>query len=47
MGYNYIYWDGRDEYGGLLANGVYLYKISVKNDNNEKINKIGRIAIAK
>lgn len=24
-------WDGRDEYGDLLANGVYLYKVTVKN----------------
>ena len=24
-------WDGRDQYGDLLANGVYLYKVTVKN----------------
>ena len=24
------YWDGRDEYGDLLANGVYLYKVDAK-----------------
>lgn len=25
-------WDGRDEYGDLLANGVYLYQVIVKDD---------------
>lgn len=25
--FNRIFWDGRDEDGDLLANGVYLYKI--------------------
>ncbi len=28
--FNRIYWDGRDEDGDLLANGVYLYKIIAK-----------------
>ena len=23
-------WDGRDEFGDLLANGVYLYKVNAK-----------------
>ena len=26
-------WDGRDEYGDLLANGVYLYRVIVKSGN--------------
>ncbi len=28
--FNKIYWDGRDEDGDLLANGVYFYKIIIK-----------------
>jgi hypothetical protein len=28
-------WDGRDEYGDLLANGVYLYKVTVKNNGED------------
>jgi len=28
-GYRQIYWDGRDEAGDDLANGVYLYKITM------------------
>ncbi|MFT5384277.1 MAG: hypothetical protein ACI81W_001677, partial [Saprospiraceae bacterium] len=28
-----IKWDGRDDYGGRLAKGVYLYKIKVRSDD--------------
>jgi hypothetical protein len=28
--FNKIYWDGRDEDGDVLANGVYLYKVIMK-----------------
>jgi flagellar hook assembly protein FlgD len=28
--FNRIEWDGRDEDGSLIANGVYLYKVIVK-----------------
>ena len=44
LGFNRISWNGRDEYGNLLANGVYLYKIKAE-INNQKINHIGRLAI--
>ena len=30
-------WDGRDEYGDLLANGVYLYRLIVKDGESEKL----------
>ena len=29
-------WDGRDEYGDQLANGVYLYKVFIR-QNGEQI----------
>lgn len=29
------YWDGRDEYGSLLANGVYFYKVIIKDKNKQ------------
>ncbi|MBN2009624.1 type IX secretion system sortase PorU [candidate division KSB1 bacterium] len=32
-GFNRIHWDGRDEDGDELANGVYLYKVKAKSDN--------------
>jgi len=28
-------WDGRDQFGDLLANGVYYYKVITKMDNKE------------
>ena len=43
-GFHTIEWDGKNEYGKLLSNGVYLYKIKAKN-NNSKTHKIGKIAI--
>ncbi len=30
-------WDGRDEYGEQLANGVYLYRIIAKDESNNQI----------
>lgn len=37
-GFNYITWDGRDEDGDLVANGVYLYRLNViKGDKKETI----------
>ena len=42
-GYNFINWDGRDEYGDILANGVYLYRVKATNDN-ESVSTIGKIA---
>ena len=44
IGYHRINWDGRDEYGGMLANGVYLYKMTA-GDGSQKINHIGRLAV--
>lgn len=43
-----IDWDGRDEDGDILANGVYLYKIIVKTINGD-FNKsvLGKIAVIK
>ena len=44
VGYHRISWDGRDEYGGLLANGVYIYKMRAS-DGIQQINHIGRLAV--
>jgi hypothetical protein len=30
VNFNRVYWDGRDEDGDILANGVYLYKVIAK-----------------
>lgn len=42
--FNRVYWDGRDEDGDLLANGVYLYKIIMKK-GSEIINATQKLAI--
>ena len=34
---NGIEWDGRDDFGGELARGTYLYKVSVRPSNNSGI----------
>jgi len=34
-GYNQVYWNGRDDRGSVLANGVYLYKITAREDGLE------------
>ena len=33
VGYHTNNWDGHDAFGGVLANGVYLYKIKAENSN--------------
>jgi len=44
LGHNNIYWDGKDEFGQIPANGAYLYKLTAKNSSH-KIDQIGRLAI--
>lgn len=43
-GYNEAMWDGRDEHGTMLANGVYLYKVYAVADS-ENTQALGRLAI--
>ncbi|MGE0568586.1 MAG: type IX secretion system sortase PorU [Bacteroidia bacterium] len=40
-----IHWDGRDDYGDKLGKGVYLYKVSVVDPNNQKAEKIEKLVI--
>jgi len=46
-GFNMIEWDGRDEDGDELANGVYLYKIiaATPSDAPLRVEEIGKLAI--
>ena len=44
--FNRIYWDGRDEDGDILANGVYLYKI-ISYDDNETVSVTSKLAIVR
>lgn len=45
-GFNYYHWDGRDNDGDRLANGVYLYKVILKN-NDEQKEAISKLVILK
>jgi len=46
VGYNEIYWNGTDEFGDEIANGVYFYKITAKN-GSEKTELIERLVVMK
>ena len=46
IGYNAVPWDGRDEDGDALANGVYFYKI-VSKMQDTAFEHIGKLAILK
>jgi hypothetical protein len=45
-GFNRFYWDGRDQDGNLIANGVYFYKFTILN-NGEYTSEIKKIAKVK
>ena len=40
-----IDWDGLDEYGDRLGNGVYLYNLSVKSQNGFSDNKLQKLIL--
>ena len=45
-GFHSIEWDGRNEYGKLLSNGMYLYLIKAENIYS-KTHQIGKVAISR
>ena len=47
-GFNMIPWDGRDDVGDELGNGVYLYKITARSHEGEtesKVEVVGRLMV--
>jgi hypothetical protein len=42
-GYHQLPWDGRDNEGSQLANGVYFYRLSAANGNGAKVEQLGRL----
>ncbi len=46
IGFNQVYWNGRDEDYDLLANGVYLFKIIARSEG-KTAEFIGKVAIAR
>jgi flagellar hook assembly protein FlgD len=46
IGYNQIFWDGRDADGDYIANGVYLYKLIIEG-NNKKETSLQKLVVLK
>jgi hypothetical protein len=43
-GFNFIHWDGNDDFGDRVAKGIYLYKIkAISLETNEKNHFIGKM----
>jgi len=47
IGFQKINWDGRDDVGDRLANGVYIYRLRVKSFTGQWIEIIEKLAIAR
>ena len=45
IGFNRIYWDGRDEDGDEISNGIYFYKVISRLNNETKVitEKLARV----
>ena len=43
-GDNFVEWDGRDQDGDPVANGVYFYKLEVRTLEGRRIEKVDRVA---
>ncbi|OYU97138.1 MAG: hypothetical protein CFE21_02270 [Bacteroidetes bacterium B1(2017)] len=43
--FDLLHWDGKDEYGDKLANGVYIYKCKVYSPGNKTIEKTEKLVI--
>ena len=42
-----IEWDAKDDFGDALAKGVYVYRLSVKNNTGEQAEKIEKLVLLK
>lgn len=40
-----IAWDGRDDFGDKIGKGVYIYKLSIQNNENKKAEKTEKLVI--
>jgi flagellar hook assembly protein FlgD len=43
-GYNRVLWDGKDQFGAVLSNGIYLYSIVTKGDAGTSVVR-GKMAV--
>lgn len=42
-----ITWDGRDDYGGRIGRGVYVYKLRVRNEKGQTAHKMEKLVVLK
>ncbi len=42
-----IHWDGRDDFGDRIGRGVYIYRISVRNDQGQNVSEIQKLVLLK
>ena len=42
-----IHWDGRDDYGSKIGRGVYIYRVRVKSETGNIVNKFEKLVILK
>jgi flagellar hook assembly protein FlgD len=40
-----IFWDGRDDFGDKLANGVYIYRLVYENSDGKKAEETQKLVI--
>jgi len=43
--FDQLFWDGKDEYGDKLANGVYIYKCKLQSPGHKTIEKLEKLVI--
>jgi flagellar hook assembly protein FlgD len=43
--FDQLFWDGKDEYGDKLANGVYIYKCKLQSPEHKTIEKLEKLVI--
>ena len=39
------YWDGKDDSGESVSNGVYLYRITIRDWDNETVSYVGKCVL--
>jgi flagellar hook assembly protein FlgD len=42
-----IEWDGKDDFGDVLGKGVYVYRLTVKNNTGEQAEKTEKLVLLK
>ena len=40
-----ISWDGKDDFGDNIGRGVYIYKISLRDDTGKKVSQYQKLVI--